>query len=338
MITQENIPYTADEIKSMVKTIEELRKKYNDALERAKYALTTDMDNSGHWAVNYIFPELKESEDERARKDLITFLDDVWHLGKNANFDKWGKADCSNWLAWLEKQGKNAQPDIPEDGQILNSLTDMDKRVFLDRPVTLRAAIAWLEKQGWLEKCEQSQFEPNPAWSEEDEEMFKSIIATCELAEQDRDSSPARHLLEMQTNWLKSIKDRVQPQREWGEEDEEMLTWLCRIIHTQRLDRAITLKEESELGEWIDKWLNHNPHTKQSEQPTDKIKTKFKAGDYIVPDYITPLEIWRVINIDEDGYYNVQSITNPEDDEIYRVPAFALEKDYYNLDNLKKKN
>lgn len=85
---------------------------------------------------------------------------------------------------------------------------------------------------------------------------------------------------------------------------------------------------------WLEKqgWLE-----KQCEQPTDKVEPKFKAGDYIVPDNITPLEIWRVINIDEDGYYNVQSITNPEDDEIYRVPAFTLEKDYYNLDNVKKR-
>ena len=49
----------------------------------------------------------------------------------------------------------------------------------------------------------------SPTWSEEDENMLKSIIATCELAEQDRDSSPARHLFEMQTNWLKSLKERI---------------------------------------------------------------------------------------------------------------------------------
>lgn len=60
--------------------------------------------------------------------------------------------------------------------------------------------IAWLEKQGEKEPAE---------WSEKDENMLKSIIATCELAEQDRDSSPAKHLLEMQTNWLKSLKQRI---------------------------------------------------------------------------------------------------------------------------------
>lgn len=56
------------------------------------------------------------------------------------------------------------------------------------------------------------------AWSEEDEEILRSIIATCELAEQDRDSSPARHLLEMQLNWLKSLKARYT----WKPSDEQM--------------------------------------------------------------------------------------------------------------------
>ena len=55
----------------------------------------------------------------------------------------------------------------------------------------------------------QSKKDTESTWSEEDENMLKSIIATCELAEQDRDSSPARHLLEMQTNWLKSLKQKM---------------------------------------------------------------------------------------------------------------------------------
>ena len=57
-------------------------------------------------ALEFLIPELKESEDEKIRKDLITFLDEIWHLGKNGNFDKWDKSDCSNWIAWLKKQGE----------------------------------------------------------------------------------------------------------------------------------------------------------------------------------------------------------------------------------------
>jgi hypothetical protein len=64
----------------------------------------------------------------------------------------------------------------------------------------------------------------------------------------------------------KKSADKVEPNPAWSEEDEEILKWLCRIIHSQRLSKEITLKEESELGEWMDKWLNHNPQAKQGEQ------------------------------------------------------------------------
>ena len=72
----------------------------------------------------------------------------------------------------------------------------------------------------------------NKEWDENDEEMLRSIIATCELAEQDRDSSPARHLLEMQLDWLKSLKERVQPQtkQEWNEEDAKALDRISEIL------------------------------------------------------------------------------------------------------------
>lgn len=84
-------------------------KKYKEALEKAQDILHS----SEIVKITDIFPELKESEDERIRKNLIEFLDSVWHLGKNANFDKWGKADCSVWIAWLEKQGENDSNKMP---------------------------------------------------------------------------------------------------------------------------------------------------------------------------------------------------------------------------------
>lgn len=53
-------------------------------------------------------PEL-ESEDEKIRKNLVEFLDELSHLGKNTNFDRWSKADCADWINWLEKQGERPQ-------------------------------------------------------------------------------------------------------------------------------------------------------------------------------------------------------------------------------------
>ena len=65
-------------------------KKYNKALERAKYY--HDRDNIQF--LENIFPELKESEDERIRKSLIDMLknDEKCYLKE---------------IAWLEKKGKS---------------------------------------------------------------------------------------------------------------------------------------------------------------------------------------------------------------------------------------
>lgn len=114
MITQENIPYTVDEIKAMVKPCE----KYNKALERAKYALTTDMDNSGYWAVYYIFPELKENEDERIRKGLVKAFGTV---GKR----DWGGLIVRDILTWLEKQGEKKHITNVPSREVILSIWDL---------------------------------------------------------------------------------------------------------------------------------------------------------------------------------------------------------------------
>ncbi len=66
---------------------------------------------------------------------------------------------------------------------------------------TKEQALAWLEKQG----------EQKPAWSKEDEKMY---IATIFALDQFMGN-------ENKLDWLKSLKDRVQPQpkQEWGKED-----------------------------------------------------------------------------------------------------------------------
>lgn len=107
-------------------TQEEKAKAYDEAIERAKKCLDETRDNC-FVSPDVIFPELKvkeskESEDERIRKDLIVFLVAFWHLGRNGSYDSWTKADCSDWLAWVEKQGKKV--DVIE-----NLDTEFEKQV-----------------------------------------------------------------------------------------------------------------------------------------------------------------------------------------------------------------
>lgn len=86
MITEENILYTADEIKAMVKTCE----KYNKAREKAREL----MDKGYDVLMPEIFPELNESEDERIRKAIIAYINHGQHCG----------VSNADMLAWLEKQ------------------------------------------------------------------------------------------------------------------------------------------------------------------------------------------------------------------------------------------
>ena len=76
---------------------EDYKKKYEEALERAK---VINSGTNNYNIVTEIFPELKESEDERIRKEIICYLDREITLsnfgGDIATFKK--------WIAWLEKQ------------------------------------------------------------------------------------------------------------------------------------------------------------------------------------------------------------------------------------------
>ena len=132
--------------------------RYEEAVERARKL----QENSNGMILKKwlwkIFPELKESEDERIRK-------------------------------WIIHDIQQALDENIYNGESVDEA---------------KKAIAWLEKQG----------EQKPAWSEEDEEMLNVVIKSCE-----------RCGTEYSFYWLKSLKDRVQPQpqQEWGEKDEKML-------------------------------------------------------------------------------------------------------------------
>ena len=75
-------------------------KRYDDALKRAEAILKVAQNQTEIYnCIITIFPELKESEDERIRKELISFLQ-----LPHPQFA--GKRNQEKWLAWLEKQGE----------------------------------------------------------------------------------------------------------------------------------------------------------------------------------------------------------------------------------------
>ena len=76
-----------------------------------------------------------------------------------------------------------------------------------------KGILAWLEKQG-----EKSADNIDKPWSEDDENRINRLIAYFE----DKESFTAEVDV-VYANWLKSLKDRVQPKQEWSEEDEKYI-------------------------------------------------------------------------------------------------------------------
>ena len=157
-------------------------KAYKEALERAKNLLATSVAYD-RFTIERIFPELKESEDERIRKELIFYLGDMPEDTELRN-----GVTNRDVLAWLEKQEsvgeivercKNSWYNEGKIAGMAEGLTDDEKY-----------------QQGWHDALEK-QGEKKPTWSEEDEEYLRRAINAT------KDGYP------MTTKWLKSLKTRL---------------------------------------------------------------------------------------------------------------------------------
>lgn len=87
-----------------MKTTEEKAKAYDEAKEKMREIITMDDKNKPvmpREIAEYLFPELKESEDERIRNDIKKIVSDWWKkLGDVAP----GFSTEDETLSWLEKQ------------------------------------------------------------------------------------------------------------------------------------------------------------------------------------------------------------------------------------------
>lgn len=104
----------------------ETEEKYEQALARARELYNAAKADIKKYET--IFPELKEkspANDEKKESSvegwlfnreyiigekLEEFLDILSKLGEHTNFDRWSKADCAEWLCWVERQVRRYKP------------------------------------------------------------------------------------------------------------------------------------------------------------------------------------------------------------------------------------
>ena len=212
-------------------TIEEKAKAYDKALGKARKYMEGGY---GNLLMPELFPELKESEDEQSKKWILEYLYDG--LRKS---DEQFKGQFKAAIAWLEKQGEQnttdkVEPKESEDEKIRKGLLNYFKRTGLRtfNNMDANSIIAWLEKQS----------EQNPAeWSEEDEEMFDSLIDYFETMKEGA-SAPAQEVYNRKISWLKSLR----PQNHWKPSREQLLS-LRQVISGCSYDIKPLLEIEEQL-------------------------------------------------------------------------------------------
>ena len=190
-------------------TIEEKAQKYDEAIERGK-SLLSDNKIGNAW-IYKLLPELaesedeKESEDERIRKQLKAFIHSRASLITQSKHD--------SWLAWLEKQGE--QKPVDPDTLIQQRVDALADIVAEQKPaIEMKSAEESLgiDSDTYNKIVDECIYgEQKPAWSEEDCLQLDTAINIV---------TNSGHTCT--SDWLKSIKDRVQPQTTWKPSEEQM--------------------------------------------------------------------------------------------------------------------
>ena len=108
-------------------SIEEKAKRYDEAIKFAKI-YHNQGDEDMKTMCETMFPELKESidsEDERIRKDIVTYLQQSSNSATlRVNVQKFNK-----WIAWLEKQGEQKYTQRDIDDAYLKGIADVKREV-----------------------------------------------------------------------------------------------------------------------------------------------------------------------------------------------------------------
>lgn len=241
--------------------MEDCERKYKEAFNMA--VLEHKSDNEAvRESIERIFPQLKESDDEKIRKELISYFKQF------ANEELRG-VNISDWIAWLQKQktSEEALQYLREN----HSPSEMS-----DFQAAMNIAVAKAYDKGYNDGLEKHG-EHNPAWSEEDEKQFSFCCAAIELSNYSSDEYRNYAI-----SFLESLKDRVgceanrtttsepvvrgnkgnyggiSPNSAWSEEDEKIVGNIRSIIEKYAFSQsAVDVNGELCEKEYIeaDSWL-----------------------------------------------------------------------------------
>lgn len=164
-------------------------KKYKEALERAKDSFNYP-DFPGFIRADVVFPELKESEDEKIKREIINYF-------KCQSKDEPCRKDIHNkWIAWLEKQAEE-KPNYCHHEVDLSNCSEEYRKAYYD---------------GWNncnQQHEQLKAEQKPAWNEDDEKAINDIMWIIETYRKNGFNETHTQMADDSENWLKALEERL---------------------------------------------------------------------------------------------------------------------------------
>ena len=261
-------------------TIEEKANAYDKAIGKAAALYKASEPMSGcNVILETLFPELKESEDEKVRKELIKHLKELSDWKEDEVIPVKNPSYYRQWISWLEKQAERKTPqwmiDFLDDyRRKIGCSLDHDEARDVDGKIL--CIMQWLENQG-AQKPEENKGNIggiSANWSEEDEKILGDIIEDVMTLHSGKTLGVIRNKI----NWLKSLKDRVQPQpkQEWSEEDSYYRNHIIQII--EEINNA-PLKRGEDWEAYINwlKSLRPQPQWKPSEGDIIILEKVFKG-------------------------------------------------------------
>lgn len=220
-------------------SIEGKATRYDQAIKVAKSKIKNDKDHVLYEDdIIEIFPELKESEDERIRKWLIALIE--WSKSYAASGIT--SDEAKEMTAWLEKQKTSDEAlQYLKENHSPSEVSDFQ--------AAMNIAVAKAYDKGYNDGLKK-QDEQKPVWSEEDATHYNRILKELNLQKEMPINASVIEEVKSDIIWFKSLKDRVlpQPKQEWSEEDEKML---AEFLHKVEVCDLLTNREDV----WITKKL-----------------------------------------------------------------------------------
>ena len=269
-----------------IKSIEEKAKCYDEAVEKLRrlhdnYDTVSTLIDIKEELEN-IFPELKESEDERIRKSIIGFLITISSLkdGKTISNEDFDSKAILEWVAWLEKQkDMEAKLIISDEGY---------NKAFKDgvEDVLTNLHKYGLEKQGEHKLAEDIERKYDPCYNMSFEEAQEYISnrgfdipwTDCNVF------VDFRYVTQTVANILRWADDNPRHKPEWSEKDEDTLHCIIDAIDSLDIRTNTNGEHEDHTEEiyWL-KSLKDRVQPKQERSEEDE-----KMLNNIIKDLVHP--------------------------------------------------